>query len=205
MEDLTANEMRFVLAVLKRPEKEFNASSMARHLGMSAMGSLKIAKRLETNKILRSREMGKARFYNLDFSNDYARQYAMFLLKLEAEQAAPYVKRWITELRKLKNADCAVLFGSVLENRQQAKDIDVLLITDGKRFPALQKEIEELNMINVEHLHPLYQTAEDFRKNLRKADKPLLSAIKGIVAFGETEFIDVLERWPMHGTRSGGV
>lgn len=205
MRDITANEMMFVLALLKSPELEYNASSMARHLGMSSMGALKIAKRLEEERIISSRELGKARFYNLDFQSDYVRQYLMFLLKREAEQADPTVRRWVTELRKLKNADCVVLFGSVLQEQQKAKDIDALLITDEGRFAALKEEIQGLNMINVKHIHPLYQTAEDFRKNLRKADKPLLSAIKGIVVVGEDEFIDLLGKWPTHGTRSGGV
>ena len=47
MKDITNNEMLFVLSIFKSPEKEYNANNMAKHLGISPMGALKIAKRLE--------------------------------------------------------------------------------------------------------------------------------------------------------------
>ena len=42
-----------------------------------------------------------------------------FLLKREAEQVPAYVKVWIKELRKIKNADIAILFGSVLRKKEE--------------------------------------------------------------------------------------
>jgi len=48
--------------------------------------------------------------------------------------------------------------------------------------------------LNTKKIHPVYQTREDFRKNIKKEDKPLLSAIKGIVAFGEDVIIDLLSK-----------
>ena len=49
-------------------------------------------------------------------------------------------------------------------------------------------------MINVKRLHPVYQSKSDFINNIRKGDKVLLSAAKGIAVFGEDTIIEVLRK-----------
>ena len=190
--EITENEMQFVLLVFKSPETEYNANSIAKKLGISSMGALKIAKRLEKESIITSKEKGKARFYNLTLKNEYTKQYIKFLLKREAEQSPNYVKRWVNDLKNIKNADCGILYGSLLKKGKNAEDIDVLLITDNNKFSKLKKELEEINEINVKKLHPMYQTKEDIKNNIKKEDKPLLNALKGIVIFGEDALMEVL-------------
>ena len=192
MRDITNNEMLFVLSVFKSPEKEQNTSDMAKLLGISPMGALKIARRLEEENILKSKEIGKAKIYKLNMQNDYVRDYTQFLLRMEAEQANSYVKVWINELRKIKSADAAILFGSILR-KKEANDVDALLITNQKRFPKLKKEVEKINLINIKKVHPVYQSEKDVKENIKKGDKALLNAIKGIVAFGEDKLIDLIE------------
>lgn len=194
MNDITNKEMLFVLSIVKSPEVEYNANSIAKVIGVSSMGALKIANRLVKENILIARKLGKAKFYKINFNNDYARQYIKLLLKREDEQSDPYVKVWISEVKKIKNADAAILFGSLLKKHKEANDIDAVLITDKKRFQKLRKEVDEINLINVKKLHPLYQTKEDFMKNIKKGDKPLLSAVKGIVVFGEDEILSLMEK-----------
>ncbi len=194
MEKITDNEMLFVLSIFKSPEIEYNANSIAKHMRISSMGALKIAKRLEKENILISKEFGKAKFYKPNFNSDYVKQYIKFLLKRESEQAPAYIKRWVSELKKIKSADSIILFGSILKKYEEARDIDVLLITDDKRFSKLKKEIEDINLINVKKLHPLYQTEKDLKENIKKHDKPVLDAIKGIVIFGEDKIISLLEK-----------
>ena len=192
MKDITNNEMRFVLVIFKNPEKEYNTSNIAEILGISPMGALKIARRLEKENIIKSREIGKARVYQLNLQDAYVRQYLKFLLKREAEQSPAYIKMWVNELRKIKNADAAVLFGSILRSKE-ARDIDVLLITSQKRFSKLKKEVENINLINIKKLHPIYQSEKDIKTNINNGDKALLNAIKGIVIFGEDKLIDLLK------------
>lgn len=194
MLNITNNEMCFILSIFKNPEKEFNANSLAKHIDISSMGALKIAKKLEKENILVSRIFGKAKFYRINFNNDYAREYIKFLLKRESEQTLPYIKVWIREIKKIKSADAAILFGSVLRKQKEAKDIDVLLITNQKKFKELKKEIEKINIINAKKLHPVYQTKRDLEKNIKKQDKPILSAIKGIVVSGEDIMVKLFEK-----------
>ncbi|MBI2129972.1 winged helix-turn-helix transcriptional regulator [Candidatus Woesearchaeota archaeon] len=194
MRDIAKNEMLFILGIFKNPATEYNASSIARAMGISPMGALKIARRLEKEGVIVSRQFGRARFYQLALENDYVREYIKFLLKREAEQASSYVKVWLREINKIKNADFALLFGSVLNKQKEAKDIDVLLATEQKRFQKLKEEVEKINFVNIKKLHSVYQLKEDIKKNIKKQDKIILNAIKGIVAFGEDTFIDVMKR-----------
>ena len=193
MKDITNNEMLFVLSIFKSPENEYNTSDIAKLLEISPMGALKIARRLEKENILKSKEIGKAKIYKLNMRNDYVREYIKFLLRREAEQSPSYVKVWVNELRKIKNADIAILFGSILR-KEDANDIDALLITDQKRFSKLKKEVENINLINVKRLHPVYQSEKDIKANIKRGDKALLNAIKGVVSFGEERIVDLLEK-----------
>ena len=193
MRDITNNEMFFVLNIFKSPEKDYNTSEIAKLLGITPMGSLKIARRLEKENILKSKKIGKAKIYQLNMQNHYVKDYLKFLLKREAEQSPSYIKVWISELRKIKNADVAILFGSILR-KKEAKDIDALLITNQKKFSELKKEIESINLINIKKLHPMYQSKEDVNENIKKEDKALLNAIKGIIALGEDKIIEILEK-----------
>ncbi len=191
--DITEKEMQFMLLLFKNPEKEYNAHTIAKELSMSAMGALKIARRLEKEQLLNAKQFGKAIFYKLTTHNEYTKQYLSFLLKREAETVQPYIKRWITEIKKVKNADVSILFGSVLKKQKEANDIDVLFITDQKRFEAAKKEIETINAMNPKKIHPVYQTRKDFSENITKGDKIVLDALKGIIVYGEEILIKVMQ------------
>ena len=190
MKEITKAEMAVVLRLVKSPEADYNANNIAKVIGITAMGALKILKRLKKEFILKSKKIGKAVIYKINVEDPYARRYVALILSREPLYAPPQVKRWVEELKKIRNADIAVLFGSVLD-KPNPNDIDVLLITDQKRFPGLQQEIKDINEINIKKIHPMYQTNQDIIENIRKRDKPLLSAIKGIVIFGEERFIEV--------------
>jgi len=190
MKEITRSEMDIVLKLVKSPEADYNANSLSKAIGISAMGALKILKRLEHESILKSKKIGKAVIYRVNMENSYARRYVSLILSREAVHSSPQVKRWVEELKKIKKAEVVVLFGSVLE-KPNPNDVDVLLLTDQKRFPKLQQEIKELNEINIKKIHPLYQTHSDIIKNIKKKDKPLLNAIKGIVVAGEEKFLEI--------------
>lgn len=194
MKSITNAEMLFVLRIFKSPEQEYNANSIAKQLGISAMGALKIGKRLEKEGILNSRKVGKASIYQINFDSKYARFYVTFALQREAQQAPPYVRRWIEEVRKLNTAKVAILFGSVLHKQKEARDIDVLLImdTDKKQFAKLQKQVETINSMNPKKIHPVYQTETDLRKHIKEKQGVVLNALKGIVVFGEAVLMEAL-------------
>ena len=194
MRSITNNELLLVLRIFKSPEKDFNANNIAKHIGISSMGALKISKSLEKDGILKSKIVGKAIIYKINFNNGYAKDYVRFALKRESQQAHPYTKRWISEIKKLTNAKAGILFGSVLRENKKARDIDLLLVTNKETFSNLQKQVEEINGINIKKIHPVYQTKEDIIRGIGEENKVILNAIKGIVAFGEDLVINILEQ-----------
>lgn len=189
----TNNEMRAILEIAKSLDKDYNANSLSKVLGITSMGTLKILKKLEKEGILKSNQMGNAFFYRVDFNNEYTQDYIKFLFKNEAEFSNPYIKRWIRELRKISKADIIIIFGSVLKKGEDAKDIDVLFIVEKKSFDFLKFEIERINKINEKKIHPIYQTFSDLKSNLIKKDKIIINAMKGVVVKGGDKFIDLIK------------
>lgn len=188
-----SNTERLILVILKNPDKKYNSNSISKIIGISSMGALKIAKNLEKEKILLFEEIGKAKIFKLNLKNDYVLQYVSLLLRSEAEQSNSGVKKWITEIKKIKNADSAILFGSVL-HKEEPRDIDVLFIVEKNKLNGLKKEIEKINFMNNEKIHPVFQTNEDFYRNVEKNDKIILNVLKGIVIFGENKFLENIKK-----------
>lgn len=193
MERITKKEMESVLTILKNPNKDYNANNLSLDINISRMGALKIVKRLEKQGLLKSKKLGKSVFYKINLDNEYAIEYIIFLLKLEAEQTSPYVKRWVSELRKIRNASIIILFGSILDKNGKANDIDALFVTNQENFSKLKKEAERINELSEKKLHPVYQTIDDLKNNIKKNDKVILNAIKGIIVFGYKDLMEVLK------------
>lgn len=187
------NEMKVILEIVKSLNKNYNANSLSKVLGITSMGTLKILKKLKKEEILTSKKFGKSFFYEINFNNEYALDYVKFLFKNEAEFSNSYIKRWIRELRKINGASVTIIFGSVLKIGEKANDVDVLFIVEKKMFNSLKSEIEKLNRINEKKIHPIYQTLEDLKSNIIKEDKVILEAIKGIAVSGEDKLIKLIK------------
>ncbi|NQU79008.1 hypothetical protein HQ545_04530 [Candidatus Woesearchaeota archaeon] len=194
METVTMNEMNAVLTLFKDFSTDYNANNLSKRLGLTPMGTLKILKRLEKQGILKSRQMGRAVFYRMDFSNDYTRTYLRFILQKEAEHSTPRVKRWVKELRKFKDAaDIGILFGSVLSHKEFS-DVDVLLVFKHNQNKKINSLLKEISGLSVKRIHAVKQTKDDLKVNIKSMDKVVLSILRrGIVLFGYDQLIKVVE------------
>jgi DNA-binding Lrp family transcriptional regulator len=193
MNEISPNEMKTLLMIFKDYSSSYNANNLSKKLNITSMGCLKILKNLEKKKILTSKQLGKARFYKIDFENSYAKTYLQFILENEAEESIPKIKKVVKEVRKLQeNATIGIVFGSVLHKENYA-DVDLLLVLNNQKNEGLNKNIEEINKINIKKIHAVKQTEEDLIKNLKENNAVIISAIKeGIVAFGYEKIIQVI-------------
>lgn len=187
------NEEKVVLRILKNYSILYNANSISKVLGLTSMGSLKLLKRLEKQKIITLRKLSNIRFYNFNFENQYAKDYASLILRKEADNCSASVKRWVNEIRKIGIADIAIIFGSILRKSKNVQDIDVLFVVNKKDFSRLRKEVGKLNAISEKKIHPVYQAKEDLLKNFESKDEVVLEIVKGVVVFGERNFVELLE------------
>jgi len=128
MNGLSSNEMKVLLKIFKDFGSHHNANKLSKEMGLSAMGVLKILKNLEKQNLINYEMIGKAKIYKINFQNSYAKEYLSFLLRKEAEDSKPRIKRWVIELRKLEQySSVGVVFGSVLKSDQH-KDVDLLSV-----------------------------------------------------------------------------
>lgn len=192
MRAITQNDMDVVLTIFKDVDSDYNANSLSKVIGVSSMGALKILKRLEAQGILKSKQMGQAVFYKVNLEDDYARSYVLFLLKKEASESVPRIRRWVRELRGVAGAEIGILFGSVLR-KEKFNDVDALMVLRKAQNRILDKSIRDLNKINVKKIHAVKQTRQDLVSNLGKKDRVVLEIIKrGIVLFGYEEIVEVV-------------
>jgi len=178
-----SNERRLLLLLFKNPLELFNSRVLAGKIGISHVGAFKIMRKLEEKKMVVSRMVGKARVYLINKENFVARKEIELALMLEAQEN----NKWIEEFKDLRGvSDSVILFGSVLRNEKEAKDIDLLIISEKQSFSAIKHIIGSKNKILTKKIHPIIQTKEDFNKDFFNKNKVTLEIIKtGVILFGQ--------------------
>ena len=196
MHEITVNEMKAILKIFKDFKTRYNANNLGKKLDLTSMGTLKILRRLYQKNILKLEELGKAKYYSINYDNPFAIDYIVFLLQKEANESLPRVKRWLNEAKKIENiSEMGILFGSVLRT-EKYKDVDLVLIFNKRNNNKIKKQIKDLNMINIKQIHPVKQTPKDFQNNIAKEDKVILESIKkGILAFGFRKYVEVIKNY----------
>ena len=102
MDEITVNEMKAILKIFKDFKTRYNANNLSKKLDLTSMGTLKILRRLYQKNILKLEELGKAKYYSINYDNPFAIDYIVFLLQKEANESLPRVKRWLNEAKKIE-------------------------------------------------------------------------------------------------------
>lgn len=187
----TILEKNIVLKLFKDIFADYNPSTISKEINKTRVGAFKALKELEKDTIVKSKTYGKANFYHLNLEDEYAKKNVELLL---LEEAKPY-KRWKQEFIDLTIfVDVVVMFGSFIKNQKEAKDIDLLLIYNKKYDDKINKNIKLKNDILIKKIHPIKQTPEEFKENLKKKDKVLINAVKeGIVLHGYKKYVEMIK------------
>jgi predicted nucleotidyltransferase len=188
---LTNLEQEVLLKFIKEPFEDYNSNNLAMSVGKSRVGVSKALSNLEKNTLVVGKTLGKARFFQINYDDEYARKTMEFLLMDESKN----YQKWKDEFKELENhVKILVLFGSILRNENEAKDIDILIVYNEKNNNEISKIIKEKNTILTKKIHPIKQTYEDIKNNILKKDRIILSAIKdGIVLKGQDEFARLMQ------------
>ncbi len=188
MEQLT-KEQEILKLLFKDFSRPYNSRNISKVVDMTPAGAFKILKGLEKRSIVEPQRIGKAIIYSLNLKNPLARREIEMVLTMEAEK----FRHWVAEFRFLEDrVFFAVLFGSVLRNEAEARDIDLLLVAEKIKKKEIDKFLEIKKKILSKPLHLLFQTPEDFAYDIRTKNKASLEILRtGIVLFGQ-EKIDRL-------------
>lgn len=180
-------EQKILIRLLKDKE-EYNSRNISKLVGVSHVGAYKILKNLEKRKIVTSRQIGKAIIYSINKENSIALKEIELDLMLEAEEK----QRWLEEFKALKSeAKFVILFGSAIRNEKEAKDIDLLVVAEKNNLKKIKNSLYEKNNLMIKKIHPIIQTENEFKQDLKNKNKVLLEIIKtGIILYGQNNFIE---------------
>jgi predicted nucleotidyltransferase len=186
------NTTKIVRFLLRNTEKTgFNINQIAKAVKISVGSSFKILKDLEKNKIVSSKNIGNAYYFNLNLDNAEAVKTCELLLLEEKRQLTGYSKLYGESLQNFDKAELIILFGSVLNNKE-FNDVDVLFVTN--KVKEVSNFCLELSKIRTKPVVPLILKKEDLIKELENGKEAILSIIKeGVVLKGESVFVEVIK------------
>lgn len=185
--------------LLRHRTEEYNINQLSRSLKISPGGVHKILKSLVLKGVAIRKERGNATYYSVNLNDKEAKKLSELVL-LESRGSIltsnPQAKVYATDLEKGSQfAKAIILFGSILDKKTQAKDIDVLFLTDKKKVKKVEDFCMELSTIRPKKVIPVIMTVDDFVRNLRKKDEVILEILRtGVVIHGEETIIEALGR-----------
>ena len=194
MSILTRNASR-ILNFLLRARELHNINQISRKLRLSVGSVHKILKNLEERDVVRGKELGNAIYYNLNLDNSEAIKLLELILideknGLMAENKTARV--YALDLKKY-NAKCIILFGSIIDKAEEAKDVDVLYIVRSKKqIKEVNNFCLEISKIRTKKINPLIMLEQDAMNNLKNQNKAMIDIFKnGVVLNGEEVFIKI--------------
>ena len=188
---LTETEGRVLLKLFKDFSQAYNSNSLSKEIGITPRGTLKILKKLKSNQMLKSKQLGKATFYKPNLDDEYVSKIIEILLIAEARDKA---ERWIEEFKEIYNSsEIVLLFGSITKNPKEASDIDVIFVFKKRNYKNIADFVEKKNKILFRKIHEIPQTITDLKENLRNGNKAMIDAIKtGYVLHGSEKVVEVM-------------
>lgn len=192
MVSLTPKENEVLLTLFKDFSKNYNANSLSKQVGITSRGALKILKNLQKQNLLVSKKFGKAVFYKINLGDYYTFRTIETLLIYDAREN---VSRWLSEFKELfKEVEIVIIFGSIVREPKKANDLDVLLVFKQKKMKPVKHFINEKNKILLKPIHPVIQSPNDIKNNLKKKDPIILNALRrGYVLHGYDKLIEVVK------------
>lgn len=190
MEQLT-NEQEIIKLLFKDFLTDYNSRSISKIIGISHAGAFKILKKLEKRNIVKPKRIGNSVIYSMNLENPITNKEIEMALVIESQN----FRRWVEEFKELENkVSFAILFGSIISNEKSARDIDLLVVINKRKYENIKKIIEKRQKILPKKIHSLIQTLEDFKNDVINRNKVIVEILKkGIVLYGQEELRKVMK------------
>ncbi|PIN94413.1 hypothetical protein COU61_00405 [Candidatus Pacearchaeota archaeon CG10_big_fil_rev_8_21_14_0_10_35_13] len=191
MINLTKNEKKLLLILLKGFNEYYNSNSISKVIGLSRVGTMKIFKKLKKEEIINNKNIGRAVIYTPNFENEYTQKLMISLLAEEANEH----KRWKEEFKKLfKEGRIIILYGSIIKNYEVARDIDLMILQDKREERNIRSILREKEKILPKKLHPIIMTTKKFLEGIKNKNKIILNLIKNsVILYGQEKYLEVIK------------
>lgn len=190
MASFTQKEREALLVLFKDYTALYNAHSLSKLLKISHVGTQKMLKRLKEEHLAVAKTIGKSIIYKPNLEDDFTRSTISFLL---ADEASGY-KRWKEEFKELFKPDrIVILFGSIIMNAKEARDIDVMVIIKQGEYKQIKDAIDKRQRMLPRPIHSIELTKEDLLKNLQKKGEEFVDIIRtGIILYGHQDYVEAI-------------
>ena len=195
MEIETRREKKVLVLLLKDVSVRHTITSLSKQFKISRPGIWKLLKRLEAQQIIKLIPVGSGKtstfLIGLDWNILTKKMLMLYLAEESLNQA-----RWRSNFEELeKNVRFLILYGSVLHSPQQANDIDLVSVAEKQNFKKIQNSLDKIQKSQIKKVHALNFTETEFREEL-KSNKIFIEAVKkGVILFGQEDFITFIERY----------
>src|SRR3989339_133804 len=198
---ITINEMGTTkpnIKILKILLKELTINPtitfLAKEIGMSRVGTWKILKKLEAEKLVLISPIGAGKTSTFSISLNWENPIVEKSLSLALTQDALKNQRWLSNFTELEDkVDFLLIYGSIVHSPKEANDIDILGVTNKNKFLEIEESIKKMQKTQIKKIHAINFTHAEFKGELEKPNKIFIDAIKnGIILFGQEKFIKLI-------------
>ena len=195
--ETTKPGLKILKILLKEIALRPTITFLAKEIGMSRVGTWKILKKLETEKLVILSPIGEGKTSAFSISLNWENPIVEKTLSLALTQDAMKNQRWLSNFAELEDkVDFLLIYGSIIHSPKEANDIDILGIT-GKGFLEIEESIKKMQKTQIKKIHSINFTHLEFKKELKNQNKAFIDAIKkGIILFGQEKFVKFIKEMP---------
>jgi len=185
------NEQKILIALLKGLNKRQTVTYMAQELQITRVGTWKLLKKLEAEKLLLLSPIGSGKTsaftIALNWENNLTQKHLELALCIEAEKQL----RWKDSFASLgKSASFMILYGSIIHSPKEANDIDILVVAPSKKHASIEKAILTIQKTQLKKIHLIAFTEAELEQELLESNPAFIDALKkGAVLSGQENFI----------------
>ena len=189
--ETTKPKAKILKTLLKEITINPTITFLAKEIGMSRVGTWKILKKLEAEKLITLTPIGESKTSANSISLNWENPIVEKTLSLALTQDALNNQRWLSNFAELEdNVDFLLIYGSIIHSPKEANDIDILGVSSKNNFQEIEDSIRKIQKIQTRKIHALNFTPEELKSQLQKLNKVFVDAMKkGVILFGQDNFI----------------
>ncbi|MEK6893800.1 MAG: HTH domain-containing protein [Nanoarchaeota archaeon] len=187
---------KVLIILAKEPFIANTVTKLADALKITRQGLWKQLKKLKENNLIILESIGDKRTSTTTIKLNWHNSLIDKLLSVSLTKEALAHGRWRTNFKELEGkASFLILFGSILNNPKEAKDIDIIAVIDKKEnFKVIENIIMNLQKTLIKKIHLIDITENEFIQELKKPNKAYIDALKkGIILYGQDKFIKFIK------------